>query len=291
VNRDGRAATVTAGHLPERFTSLTSGADGEEMVDTRVIALLVGIIGAAFGVASIAADLPALGAVAGGAALLAGSTALLGSRPEAVADDSSDVVRTERDDLLDSTRTELAAAHERIAELEADALAGADSTSSSATGSDAATLTDPASQLFSEAYFRVALQSRLASARRHLRPVAVCLVEVAEGQADDGSTAAPATRVAEAIRQTLREADIACRLDDGSFAVILEDTPENGAVWTVERIRRNLVSRFGTHTMWAGVACYPAHAFSSEELLEQARAALEAAQEWKQDRIEVAIAE
>ncbi|MCK7470616.1 MAG: GGDEF domain-containing protein [Desulfomicrobium escambiense] len=40
--------------------------------------------------------------------------------------------------------------------------------------------------------------------------------------------------MAEAIRETLREADIACRLDDGTFAVILEDTPENGAVWTVE---------------------------------------------------------
>jgi len=108
---------------------------------------------------------------------------------------------------------------------------------------------------------------------------------------DDEPAPAPAPRVAEAIRETLREADIACRLDDGTFAVILEDTPENGAVWTIERIRRNLVSRFGNHTMWAGVACYPAHAFSTEELLDQARAALTAAQEWKQGRIEVAVAE
>ena len=260
-------------------------------MDTRVIALLVGIIGAAFGVASIAADLPALGAVAGGAALLAGLTALLGSRPEAPADGTGDVARSERDDLLDSTRAELAAAHERIAELEADSLTEPGTPTAPATGSDAAALTDPASQLFSEAYFRVALQSRLASARRHLRPVAVCLLEVAEGQADDRPAAAPATRVAEAIRETLREADNACRLDDGSYAVILEDTPENGAVWTIERVRRNLVSRFGSHTMWAGVACYPAHAFSTEELLEQARAALTVAQEWKQDRIEVAVAD
>jgi len=156
---------------------------------------------------------------------------------------------------------------------------------------DVSVLTDPTSQLFSEAYFRVALQSRLASARRHLRPVAVGLLRVAEGQAADNPVPAPAPRVAEAIRETLREADIACRLDDGTFAVILEDTPENGAVWTVERVRRNLVSRFGHHTMWAGVACYPAHAFSTEELLDQARTALDAAQEWKQDRIEVAVPE
>ena len=50
-------------------------------------------------------------------------------------------------------------------------------------------------------------------------------------------------------------------------ASILEDAPENGAVWTVERTRRNLVSRSGPHTMWAGVACYPAHAFSGETIL------------------------
>jgi len=80
-------------------------------------------------------------------------------------------------------------------------------------------------------------------------------------------------------------------MSDGCFALILEDTPENGAVWTVERVRRNLTSRHGHHTVWAGVACYPAHAFSTDELLDQASLALEAAREWKQDRIEVATAD
>jgi len=261
-------------------------------VDTRVMALVIGVIGAAFGAAAVVADLPALGLVAGGAALLAGLVALLGARTDVVRDDPEAAqILAERDELLDSTRGELAAAHQRIAELESDIVEATEADDPGADQADAAILTDPASQLFSEAYFRVALQSRLASARRHLRPVAVGLLQVSEGQVDDEPAPAPAPRVAEAIRETLREADIACRLDDGTFAVILEDTPENGAVWTIERIRRNLVSRFGNHTMWAGVACYPAHAFSTEELLDQARAALTAAQEWKQDRIEVAVAE
>jgi diguanylate cyclase (GGDEF)-like protein len=260
-------------------------------VDTRVIALVVGVVGAAFGVAAVVADLPVLGLVAGGAALLAGVTALLGGRAVVDGDRVADLEQqlSDRDELLDSTRGELASTHEQLAALEAEeldpGLVGPDG------APDPGVLTDPSSQLFSEAYFRVALQSRLASARRHLRPVAVGLLQVAEGQAGDNLLPAPAGRVAEAIRETLREADIACRLDDGTFAVILEDTPENGAVWTVERVRRNLVSRFGNHTMWAGVACYPAHAFSTEELLEQARTALVAAQEWKQDRIEVAVPE
>lgn len=272
-------------------------------MDTRVLALIIGVLGAVLGVAGLVADLPVLGVAAGLAALAAGAVALIArpapppATPE-VADPGPDPTLVE--DLAD-TRTELAEARRRIAELESglraptpapvDEPAAAGPPAGPAAGDDVALLTDPTSQLFSEAYFRVALSSRLASARRHLRPVAVALVEVAEGLAVDGGSSAPPARVAEAIRETLRESDIACRLDDGSYAVILEDTPENGAVWTIERIRRNLVSRFGSHTMWAGVACYPAHAFSTEELMEQARAALDAAQEWKQDRIEVAVAE
>jgi diguanylate cyclase (GGDEF)-like protein len=116
-------------------------------------------------------------------------------------------------------------------------------------------------------------------------------MQVAEGSGGIGAQAADPIKVTGSIRQTLRDADTACRMSDGCFALILEDTPENGAVWTVERIRRNLTSRHGLHTLWAGVACYPAHAFSTDELLDQASLALDAAREWKQDRIEVATAE
>jgi two-component system cell cycle response regulator len=161
----------------------------------------------------------------------------------------------------------------------------------SAGEADRVALTDPSTELFSEAYFHVALESRLAAARRHLRPVSVALLRSVEGPAGDTVVAPPPTRLADAVRETIRDADIACRLDDGTFAVILEDTPENGAVWTAERIRRNLVSRHGSHTVWAGIACYPAHAFSSDELFRQASTALAAAQDWQQDRIEVAVSE
>ncbi len=119
----------------------------------------------------------------------------------------------------------------------------------------------------------------------------MALLRCVEGPAGDTVVAPPPTRLTDAVRETIRDADIACRLDDGTFAVILEDTPENGAVWTAERIRRNLVSRHGSHTVWAGIACYPAHAFSSDELFRQASTALAAAQDWQQDRIEVAVSE
>jgi GGDEF domain-containing protein len=149
-------------------------------------------------------------------------------------------------------------------------------------------LTDPTTGLFSEDYFNIAIEARLAAARRHLRPVGVVLLEVVEGLRVDRIRATDPGRVAEAVRETLREADTACRRPDGKFALLLEDTPENGAIWTVERIRRRLVDADASLTVWAGIACYPAHAFDKDSILRAADVALVAAREWRQDRIEVA---
>lgn len=152
------------------------------------------------------------------------------------------------------------------------------------------TLTDARTGLFSESFFNVALESRVAAARRHLRPVAVVLLEVVEGLPAGEPIEAEASIVAESITATLREADTACRLRNGYFALLLEDTPENGAIWTVERVRRQLLALKPGLTLWAGVACYPAHAFGPGELMQASELALEGAREWRQDRIEVATA-
>jgi two-component system cell cycle response regulator len=151
-------------------------------------------------------------------------------------------------------------------------------------------LTDEDTGLFSEEYFGVALDARLSAARRHLRPVAVVLIDVVEGLAEGAPAASDPAVVAASISATIRDADTACRMSDGRFGLVLEDTPENGAIWTVERIRRHLAGTAEGHTLWAGVACYPAHAFDAAEILTQAEAALTAAREWRQDRIEVATA-
>ena len=151
-------------------------------------------------------------------------------------------------------------------------------------------LADPQTGLFSEGYFRVALDARISAARRHLRPVAVVILDVVQGLESGHPVPADPKLVAESIAATVRDADTACRMDDGRFALVLEDTPENGAIWTVERVRRRLAEAAPGQTLWAGVACYPAHAFDSDEILAQTEQALEAAREWRQDRIEVAVA-
>jgi GGDEF domain-containing protein len=152
-------------------------------------------------------------------------------------------------------------------------------------------LTDASTGLFNEQFFRVSLDTRVSAARRHLRPVAVVLVQVSEGVREGSPSPVAPDLVAEGVRATLRDADTACRLDDGRFALILEDTPENGAVWTVERVRRALALERPGQTLWAGIACYPAHAFDAWDLFDRAAKALEAAREWHQDRIEVATAD
>lgn len=155
-------------------------------------------------------------------------------------------------------------------------------------GNDA--LMDKTTGLFSENFFRVALESRIAAARRHLRPIAVVLLEVVEGLPTGDPRPVDAKMVSTVIKATLREADTACRLRSGYFALLLEDTPENGAIWTVERMRRQLAEVHAGLTVWAGVACYPAHAFTPDEILTASERALVAAREWRQDRIEVAAA-
>lgn len=242
--------------------------------------LITGVLGLVAGLVASLMDQPIFGAVAGLLALAAG---VAGVRLAQQLEEQAAVQRLVEDELR-AVRANAVETEERlIAELNAEEEVIEETEEGDA-------LTDPSTGLFSESFFNVALESRVAAARRHLRPVAVILLEVVEGLPSGNPTEADAELVAEAIRVTLREADTACRLRNGYFALLLEDTPENGAIWTVERIRRQLLGGQRGLTLWAGVACYPAHAFSPTEIMSAAEAALDAAREWRQDRIEVATA-
>jgi two-component system cell cycle response regulator len=151
-------------------------------------------------------------------------------------------------------------------------------------------LVDEATGLYSEGWFRVAIESAIEDARRDLTPIAVVLLDVAQDLQNGAPRPADPREVATGISRTVRETDTACRLLDGGFALVLHDTDDNGAVWTVERVRRRLAEIEPRPTVWAGVACYPAHALDVDDLLDQADLALDMAREWRQDRIEVARA-
>ncbi len=252
-------------------------------------ALVAGLLGLLAGIIGLVIDQSLAGLVAGALALAAGAA---GWRIAQRLAEQGAVQRLVEEELR-SVRAEARATEAELrAELEA-SLAGIDHTDDAEDdyydeGLDP--LSDPETGLFSQSFFTVALDSRVAAARRHLRPVAVVLLEVVEGLPAETPKVTEATTVAQAIAATLREADTASRLRTGEFALLLEDTPENGAIWTVERIRRHLAEHRPNLTLWAGIACYPAHAFTPAEMLTAAGNALGSAREWRQDRIEVALA-
>lgn len=151
-----------------------------------------------------------------------------------------------------------------------------------------ASLLDPASGLYVESFFMATVSARMVACRRVLRPLALAILEVVDGLPDGPVVASDPQVVSAMVRATLRTSDVAARLADGTYGLVLEDTPEDGAVWAVERFRRSLRGKPGGRTLRAGVACYPGQALTPADLLDGARAAFAAAQQWPQDRIEVA---
>lgn len=248
----------------------------------RLLPLGLGVLGLILGVVGAVADVAVLGLVAGLLALLAGGSVFLmasGSRRTGASSPAAAVSVPAPAPTPAST-----------VEPAQPARVGVPAAEPAPEPTPSPTLLDPETGLFNEDYFLSAVETRVSAARRHLRPVAVVLFEVVENVVTQPTPADPVA-VADGIRATLREADTACRLNDGRFAFVLEDTPEDGAIWTVERLRRKL-NELGTEQgRWAGIACYPAHAFNAAEVLSKAERALAAAKEWAVDRIEVAAAD
>ena len=149
-------------------------------------------------------------------------------------------------------------------------------------------LVDPATGLFTQGFFEASLPKRVSAARRGLRPLSLAVVAVVVGRPVAQATTADRAVVAETLIDVFRDADTIAIAEDGRFLILLEDTPEAGTVWTLERLRRHLAANNPEHTMWAGVSCYPAHSFDADGLIAQAREALESARQWQQDRIEIA---
>lgn len=153
---------------------------------------------------------------------------------------------------------------------------------------------DPVSGLIHRTFFRLTLTQRVASARRHLQPLSLVLLEL-----DGFERARPEKRddalrlLGSVLQDTLRECDSACRYGDNIVAGLLEDTPESGAAAAAERVRKALtLSPSGRKfTLSAGIACYPSHALDADDLLNRSVAALASARAAGKDRVEIAGAD
>lgn len=149
---------------------------------------------------------------------------------------------------------------------------------------------DPSTGVFTQMFFEASLAKRVSAARRGLRPLAVGVVEVIEHIGTSQQHKVAPQTVATVLTSTLREADTIAILNTGNFAILLEDTPENGAIWSLERIRRKIDEEMQDTVMHAGVSCYPSYALDADQLFDQAVAALESARDWRQHRIEITTA-
>jgi predicted signal transduction protein with EAL and GGDEF domain len=151
-------------------------------------------------------------------------------------------------------------------------------------------LLDADTGMFSQLFYEASLEKRVSAARRGMRHLSIAAVDVVTGVEDGRPIAADPKLVARTMTAVFRDADTIARADDGTFLLLFEDTPETGSVWTMERFRRRLADENPGHTTWVGISCYPAYGFNAEQLLQQAREALDRAREWRQDRIEITTA-
>lgn len=143
------------------------------------------------------------------------------------------------------------------------------------------TVIDTLTGLPDRRFFDVAVDGRVAAARRHLWPVSIVLLQCGfDGDASVNQEAREKSLVSfsKLMRQTLREADIACRLGEDRFGLILEDTSEEGGVWTAERLQIALAhDDSAIKRLVAGVAAYPTHGLFAKDVMVRAQAALKRA--------------
>lgn len=154
-------------------------------------------------------------------------------------------------------------------------------------------ITDGLTALYNHRYFHERMEAELARAARYDRPLSLILIDVDHFKSYNDNNGHPAgdvllRRVAETIRSCSRQSDIVARYGGEEFAVLLPETGTQAAFNSAERIRKKLASLkfpgedkqpLGRVTLSAGVATYPTHASTKEDLLKKADALLYLAKE------------
>lgn len=144
-------------------------------------------------------------------------------------------------------------------------------------------VTDPLTGLRNHGFFFDRLGEELERARRYDRPLAVVIADIDDFKAvNDTFGHAAGDRVLKALgevfRGQVREVDIACRIGGEEFGFVLPETDESGAVQVAERVRAAASELdaldTGTITLSLGVAVFPIHADSRDDLVESADMAL-----------------
>lgn len=163
-------------------------------------------------------------------------------------------------------------------------------------------ITDRLTELYNHGYLQQRLDEELHRADRFGRTLSLIMMDIDDFKSFNDTYGHPKgdivlKTVSRAIRECLRDVDIAARYGGEEFVVILPDTDAEGALAVAERIRvRVAESGFEQYeggpllhwTLSLGVATYPEHAQSHNRLIEAADAAMYRAKRAGKNRVELA---
>ncbi|MFV2039518.1 MAG: hypothetical protein ACC660_04690, partial [Acidimicrobiales bacterium] len=185
---------------------------------SALAATIVGLTGIGVGIAAGIAVVAWLGVVAGIASVLAAYLGYLTANRMTRAEERTQALAAQVNELQEAVANQIQArmsAEEkaRVANIRA---ADAELENSLSQQKKAAPpgpdLMDEMTGLFGQRYFLASVEHRVSAARRHLRPIAVALIEVVDDPAASDPAYSDPITVTAAIAETLRDADIACRL-------------------------------------------------------------------------------
>lgn len=144
---------------------------------------------------------------------------------------------------------------------------------------------DGTTKLFVPRYFRQRLQEEVKRAKRYFKPLSLIMLDIDDFKGINDTYGHPhgdqvLAQISAVIRKCCREdVDIPCRYGGEEFAIVLPETDSDGAFTVADRIRATIdASSFLKEelhiTVSAGVAAYPVHASTMEEIVERADLAL-----------------
>jgi len=140
-------------------------------------------------------------------------------------------------------------------------------------------VTDPITGLFNQRHFQNHLSIEIDRAKRHQRIISLVMADIDsfkkmndEKGHIEGNKLLQA--IALALKDNVRNIDLVFRYAGDEFAILLPDTPKEGAKDVAERVRTHIEKQKLGATLSLGVATYPEDSSSSEELIQKADQAL-----------------
>ncbi len=188
---------------------------------------------------------------------------------------------------------------ERVKELEQRSLLSntqATLTSAKTEDLERLALLDSLTELYNSRTFLKELKDEIKRGKRYKRPVSLAMISIdgfKEIHRQYGALTGDAVLkvVANVLRTSIRDVDIAARYSAEEFAIIFPETNTSGASVVAERLRQRIGTQAITHnwhnlkvTASIGLASFPTHAREHDELIARSVQALELAVQRGGDR-------